>query len=190
MRPLFIVGALFVAFGATVTTAAVVARRNVGKVVRRDRADDCDDAIQAWLDWWAFNGPFTINLTAGSRNDAGQLVEWSKGRKVKSAIGPKADDLVIGPVVTQAKFATETAHGKRYRGSKLRAQAVDCAVLEGGDLRYPDLVPAGPERDRLLGLYRQLRQSALDHGLTVIGEWDLPHVETRDWRQLPTGGVA
>lgn len=137
-----------------------------GRVQNRERARGALPPLQAFLDWWDRNGPFSILVApdGGLRTDAAkQAMYYAQGN-------------------SKAKTLAQTPHG---RGAALDLWPV--GFNPSKDLKLqPDIKAKFEEMGAIA-------KGQFD--LTWGGDWgwDFPHVEIKSWSKLPyppTGGFA
>lgn len=131
--------------------------------------------LQAFVVWWDVSGPFDIVIVRGSTTDAEQAALYAQGRTAP------------GPIVTNAKFASDSAHG--------HDAAIDCQPVRelypSGGVRLVYLGNEDDPFDRQQAILRldQFDQLAKQHGLETgeryPGICDRPHACDPDWRTLP-----
>lgn len=134
----------------------------MGALLNQERLVGVNAKLVAFVKALAAAAPFDIRVNSGVRSDAEQFKLWAQGR------------LVPGTIITYAKNASESAHG--------RGGAVDVAPSIGGR------APAGNHE-----AWAFIANFARDYGLTAGADWkekfppfgDLPHVEIVGWRKLP-----
>jgi len=153
---------------AALLVGGSVRRLDYGKVKSIDKADGVDTALTVLLMEYQVSGPVSIEVISGVRAEESQLKLWAKGRDGDVIVNPKE-------VVTYAKHATETAHG--------RGGAFDFAVLVNGVQCY------GSD---FRHLYMQAAVWFENRGCVVGIHWvdkfppdgDMGHVELAHWKSL------
>lgn len=107
--------------------------------------------LQAFVTWWAKEGPFPITIVYGNRTDAEQWALYQQGRTKP------------GKIVTYAKSARESAHG---HGCAIDAYPVR-ETYPGGGVK---LVFTGDEEDPVV---RHQARARLDRYVALVKQWGL-----------------
>lgn len=128
------------------------------RVQNRERAAGAHPDLQAFLDWWAANGPFPILVApdGGVRRDEAKQAEfYARG-------------------VTKAKTLAETPHGR-------------AAALDLWPVGFNPVVKLEKQPDIKAKFEEMGRIAKSQFNFTWGGDWgwDFPHVEVKNWRRLP-----
>lgn len=182
-----IIGGFLGAFGLSVVgyeawdyyKRGTVTRGKMANIIHRERADGVDKRLQDVLDFWAFSGPFDIEVgyMGGVRTDATQLKLWQQGRDSNGNIVDKSK------IVTNAKTVDDSAHG--------HAGALDLWPAFDGkghpDRITPAEIDAYNTMVRVIGAqYPGVIVSGSTFASIPGGDW--PHFELADWKTLPVAG--
>ncbi|SRR5258706_2324440 len=131
-------------------------------VNHRERANGVHPDLQAFLDWWTQNGPFplVVMTLGGLRTDELEQARlYAAGR-------------------TKAKTLAETPHG--------RGGALDLYPFVNGVVRGLENDPDPAEAERY---FKTMGSLAKQQGLKWGGDFwsikDLPHVELKNWKDIP-----
>jgi peptidoglycan L-alanyl-D-glutamate endopeptidase CwlK len=143
----------------------------MGSIIYRERAAGVDQRLQALMDRWAQELPFSVVVQPGGgcRTQAEQAALYAQGRTAP------------GPIVTNAPSAAASAHG--------HSGAIDAMPLgDSGRIEW----------DTTETLYRVglMADIAEEMGLEWGGRWeklfpphgDYDHFQVPDWKTLPLTG--